>query len=76
MASSKAEAPEIISINSVVIAACLVLLYKSVNFCNISEAFFEDDSIDCILDPNSEVLFSANASVSYTHLTLPTNVAV
>ena len=50
-----------ISISSVVIDACRVRLYSSVSLPSMSFAFFVEFSIDCILEPSSEVLFSSNA---------------
>lgn len=53
-------APEITSINSVVILACLALLYYKVNLSNISPAFLEAFSIAFILEDYSEALLCKN----------------
>ena len=45
-----AEAPEIISHNSMVILACRALLYSKVNFSRISPAFLEAFSMAFILE--------------------------
>jgi hypothetical protein len=53
----KADAPEMISTSSIVILACLALLYFSVNFYKISPAFLEAFSIAFILALCSQAAF-------------------
>jgi hypothetical protein len=52
-----AEAPDIISTNSIVILACLALLYFKVNFYTISPAFLDAFSIAFILALCSQAAF-------------------
>ena len=52
----KAEAPEIISHNSIVILACLALLYSKVKASTIYPAFLEAFSIAFILELCSEAV--------------------
>lgn len=56
--SFKALAPPMISISSVVIAACLARLYCSVNRSIISEAFLVAESIAVMRAPSSEAIDS------------------
>jgi hypothetical protein len=51
-----ADAPEMISHNSIVILACLALLYSKVNFSTIYPAFLEAFSIAFILALCSEAM--------------------
>lgn len=57
----KAEAPEIISISSMVILACLALLQTKVSLSNISPAFLEAFSMAAILELCSEALLFKKA---------------
>jgi len=58
----KAEAPEIISTSSIVILACLALLYCKYSLSMISLAFFEAFSIAFILALYSEAALFNNAT--------------
>jgi len=54
LVSQRAEAPEIISTNSIVILACLALLYLRVSLSKISPAFLDAFCIAFILADCSE----------------------
>jgi len=58
----KADAPEMISTSSIVILACLALLYCRVSFSKISLAFFDAFSIAFILADCSEAALFKKAT--------------
>jgi len=58
----RAEAPEMISTSSIVILACLALLYLRVSLSKISPAFLEAFSIACILADCSEAALLRKAT--------------
>jgi hypothetical protein len=60
--NQRAEAPEIISTSSIVILACLALLYFKVRPDNISFAFLEAFSIAFILADYSDAALLRNAT--------------
>lgn len=62
MRAHRAEAPEIISTSSIVILACLALLYLRVSLSKISPAFLEAFSIACILADYSEAALFKKAT--------------
>ena len=60
--AQRAEAPEMISTSSIVILACLALLYYKVSLSRISPAFLEAFYIACILADYSEAALLRKAT--------------
>lgn len=68
LGDQRAEAPEIISTSSIVILACLAVLYCNLSLSTISPAFLEAFSIAAILALCSEAKLFKNATHKFDEM--------